>query len=284
MAMDTDLTAARIAHLKTKPWNNRDFSVPEEIFAVPGMLSNQEKRMLYYLARDEYSGEGVIVDMGSFLGGSTICFAAGLRARSFARPVIHAYDLFKLGESERQRDFFPENAPPDLRTRAIFDQYLEDYLGLITVHEGDVLTFPWDDGPIEILFVDIAKSYKVMDHLLMCYFPALVPSKSLIVVQDYLWGTSGPWHHIVMEKLSDYCEYVVDTDINSVVFLLKRGIPREVLSQCRWMEIPMEEKVRLMESAIEKLDTDEKKQLLIESQELLLQGKDRYWGMHYHDL
>jgi hypothetical protein len=123
-----------------------------------------------------------------------------------------------------------------------------------------------------------------MDHLLMCYFPALVPSKSLIVVQDYLWGTSGPWHHIVMEKLSDYCEYVVDTDINSVVFLLKRGIPREVLSQCRWMEIPMEEKVRLMESAIEKLDTDEKKQLLIESQELLLQGKDRYWGMHYHDL
>jgi hypothetical protein len=285
MAMDTDLTAARIAHLKTKPWNNRDFSVPEEIFAVPGMLSNQEKRMLYYLARDEYSGEGVIADMGSFLGGSTICFAAGLRARSFARPVIHAYDLFKLGEasSERKR-YFPENPPPDLKTRAIFDQNLEDYLGLITVHEGDVLTFPWDDGPIEILFVDIAKSYKVMDHLLMSYFPALIPSKSLIVMQDYLWGTTGPWHHVVMEKLSDYCEYAVDTDIASVVFLVKQAIPREILSQSRWLEIPQDEKLLLMESAIEKLDTDEKKQFLIENRELLLQGKDMYWGMQYHNL
>src|SRR3712207_6643352 len=133
--MDTDPTAIRIAYLRTKPWNSRDFAAPEEIFTVPGMLSHQAKRMLYYLARNHYSGEGAILDMGSFLGGSTICFAAGLRQRALSTPVIHSYDLFKLGESERRR-FFPDSPPPDLKTRSLFDHYLRDHLGLIVVHEG----------------------------------------------------------------------------------------------------------------------------------------------------
>lgn len=280
--MDSQMMESRIAHLKTKPWNNKDFSIPEEIFSVPGMLSNQEKRMLYYLTVNDYTGEGLIADMGTFLGGSTICFAAGLQDRLFDRPVIHSYDLFKLGESERKR-FFPDNPPTDLRTRNIFDSYLENYLNLIAVHEGDVLGFSLHE-PIEYLFVDIAKSYKVMDHLILNFFPALIPSKSLIIMQDYLWGTTGPWHHIVMEKLSDFCEYVVDTDIASVVFFLKKKIPQEILEQCQWMNIQMDEKLRLMDRAIEKLDTSDKKQFLIENRELLLQGKDTTWGMHYHQL
>jgi hypothetical protein len=253
------------------------------IFAVPGMLWTQEKRMLYYLARHEYSGEGVIADMGAFLGGSTICFAAGLRDRSLTSPVIHSFDLFKLGEWERQK-YFPDNPPPGDRTRGIFEEHLKDYLGLITVHEGDVLGFPWDDTPIDILFIDIAKSYKVFDHLLLNYFPALVPSRSLIIMQDYLSPQTGPWHHIVMEKLSDYCEYVVDCDAASVVFLLRREIPQEVLEQSRWMEIPMDEKLELMDRAIEKLDTDAKKDFLRSNREILLQGRDQEWGMHYHSL
>jgi hypothetical protein len=38
-----------------------------------------------------------------------------------------------------------------------------------------------------------------------------------------------------------------------------------------------------MDRAIEKLDTAEKKQFLKENRELLLEGKDATWGMHYHD-
>jgi predicted O-methyltransferase YrrM len=281
--MSTHAIAERISRLKTKPWNDKGFSIPEEVSGVPGMLSGQEKRMLYYLARNEFTGEGDIADMGSFLGGSTICFAAGLGGRSFGRPVIHSYDLFRLGESERKR-YFPENPPPDGRTRALFDDYLSDYLQFIEVHEGDVLKFAWNAGPIEILFIDVAKSYKVCDHILESYFPALIPSKSLVIVQDYLWGSTGPWHHVVMEKLSDYCEYLVDTDINSVVFFVKEAIPEHVLRQCRWLEIPMDEKLRLMESAIGRANTEEKKRFLQENRELLVTGKDLTWGLHYHSL
>jgi predicted O-methyltransferase YrrM len=283
--MVSTLFSERVEKLKRRPWNGYEFriTVPEEIFEVPGMLWTQEKRMLYYLAREDYSGEGAIADMGSFLGGSTICFAAGLRAQALEDRVIHSYDLFKLGEAERER-YFPENPPADLRTRAMFEEHLRDYLDLITVHEGDVLGFPWEDGRIETLFIDIAKSYRVFDHLLLNYFPALIPGKSLVVMQDYLSPQSGPWHHVVMERLADYFEYVVDCDCASVLFLLKKEIPSDVLGQSQWMEIPMDEKLALMERAIERLDTEAKRDFLRSNREILRKGLDRNWGMHYHSL
>ncbi len=280
--MDTQSISTRIMNLKTKPWNNKDFSIPEEIYSVPGMLSSEEKKMLHYLSLEDYTGEGVIADLGSCLGGSTICFATGLAKREFNKPILHTYDLFKLGHYEQQC-FFPENPPEDLRTRDIFDKNLKDYLHLIKVFEGDVLNFTATE-PVEYLFIDIAKSYKVMDHLLLNFFPALLPSKSLVILQDYLWGTTGPWHHIVMEKLENYCEYVTDTPINSVVFFVNKEIPLEVLKDCQWMSIPFEEKVRLMDKAIEKQDTEQKKQFLIQNKELLMGGKDLTWGMYYHEL
>lgn len=72
------------------------------------------------------------------------------------------------------------------------------------MHEGDILNESWHCEPIEYLFVDIAKSYRVLDHLLLTFFPTLIPSRSLVVMQDYLWLTAGPWHHIVFEKLNGY--------------------------------------------------------------------------------
>ncbi len=284
--MAADSTDARVQRLREKPWGVFDFrrTIPEdEIFAVPGMLWTWEKRMLYYLAREEFTGEGAIADMGSFLGGSTICLAAGLGDRGFDGRVIHSYDLFKLGEAERQR-YFPERSRGELGVRDVFDANLGKYLSLVEVHEGDVLSFPWENGPIEILFVDVAKSYKVMDHIVTGYFPALMPAKSLIVMQDYLSPQTGPWHHIVLEKLSDYVEYVVDGDTASTIFLLREPIPQEVLEACRWEGIPPDEKLALMDRAIEKLDTEEKKDFLRSNREILVSGRDRTWGMHYHEL
>jgi hypothetical protein len=224
--------------------------------------------------------------MGSFLGGSTICLAAGLRDRQFDRRVIHSYDLFRIepSESAAQRRFFPDALPAGNNSRPIFEQHLRDYLDLIAIHEGDVLTFGPIGEPIELLFIDIAKSYKVMDHLLLNFFPALIPSRSLVILQDYLSPQTGPWHHIVMEKLSDYCEYIYDLNAASTAFLLKREISRSFLEQCLWMNIPMDEKLQLMQKAIDRLDTDEKRAYLISNRQILLDGRDQVWGMHYHSL
>lgn len=277
-ASDLDRTALQ---LREKPWNHDELSTPEAIWQVPGMLWHQEKRMLYWLARHYYRGQGAIADMGAFLGGSTICLAAGLQAAGFDDRVLHSYDLFKLGDFER-REYFPDE--PDADPRAVFDRYLEPYSDLVEVHQGDVLTFPWSGGPIEILFVDIAKSYKVMDHVVRSYLPPLIPGVAIVVMQDYLSPQTGPWHHVVLEKLSPYLEYVVDCDNASALFLLREEIPRNALDACMWESIPLDEKLRLMDAAIEKLETETKKDFLRSNRELLVSGRDMTWGLGYHDL
>jgi hypothetical protein len=273
----------RLERLRSLPFMDDSVPVLEEIDAVPGMLTRHEKKLLYFLARDDYRGDGVILDLGTFLGGSAICFAAGLKDQGFDRRVIHSYDVFKVGLGASQT-YFPEGAPSDLSTRDKFEEHLRDHLDLIAIHEGDVLAATWDGEPVEIMFIDIAKSYRTFDHLLTTFFPALIPGRSLVVVQDYLWGTSGPWHHVVMEKLSDYFEYVADTKQNSALFFLRREIPQSVLESCLWLNIPQDEKLRLMDSAIEKLDTEQKKDYLRQNREILAQGKDTDWGMMYHEV
>ena len=60
-----------------------------------GMTTRQEQHWLRTYAAQTYRGKGAIVDLGCFLGASTIALAQGLTLNSKARRVpIHAYDLF----------------------------------------------------------------------------------------------------------------------------------------------------------------------------------------------
>jgi hypothetical protein len=257
-------------------------TVPRDIFEVTSMLWTEEKRMLYYLAREDYTGSGGIVDMGSFLGGSTVCLAAGLRTRSLTGAEIHAYDLFRLGEWERATYFPDESSRTSVRD--VFEENIARYRELVDVHEGDILTFPWNGSPIEILFVDIAKSYRVFDHLVQSYFPFLILGRSLVILQDYLSPQTGPWHHVVMEKLSSHFEYVADCTAASAIFLLRSQIPRQTLMESLWDAMDLQEKLTLMDRAIERLDTEEKRNFLRSNRKLLVDGRDMTWGMHYHRL
>ena len=54
---------------------------PKAVLDYPSMASRNEKSLLYWLARHVYTGFGVIVDAGVFLGGSTNAFATGLKVR-----------------------------------------------------------------------------------------------------------------------------------------------------------------------------------------------------------
>src|SRR5215472_4247441 len=102
--------------LRGNPWDDRAFSVPPVVEGVPSMLTHHEKRMLYWTTTYAYEAEGLILDQGSFLGGSAMCFAAALRNRGFSSTLIHSYDRFRLGPFERER-WFAEGGPPGDITR-----------------------------------------------------------------------------------------------------------------------------------------------------------------------
>ena len=50
-----------------------------------GMLGLEERKLLYQLARNIYTGEGAVVELGAFCGASTCCLAAGLRDNPTSR-------------------------------------------------------------------------------------------------------------------------------------------------------------------------------------------------------
>jgi hypothetical protein len=260
-----------------RPWINPAFETPPVIGSITGMLTWWEKRMLYWLTLNSYEARGLILDQGSFLGGSTICFASALRNRGFASPLIHSYDLFRLGPFELER-FFGDSAPPGNVTRQIFDANLAGFHDLLDVHEGDLLNRRWPGDPIEILFVDIAKTYLVWDHVLEHFFPSLIPGESLLILQDYLFDRSGPWHHVVMEKLSDYFEIVTDTDVNSVLFRYLGGLTGEMIASAKWQLIPGDERLRLMDRAIARMDTEAKRTMLAGPRQWVLDDISRQAG------
>ena len=114
-----------------------DFApVKELIKDVPGWLSDEEGEALYELAR-ECTGEGVIVEIGSWKGKSTICLGLGSRAGNGVRIfAVDPHADYRHGE-------FKEN----IERSGIAD--------LVTTVKG--LSQEVVDGfeePIELLFVD----------------------------------------------------------------------------------------------------------------------------------
>ena len=114
-----------------------DFApVKELIKDVPGWLSDEEGEALYELAKD-CTGRGVIVEIGSWKGKSTICLGLGSRAGEGVRIfAVDPHADYRHGE-------FKENVE-----RAGIADLVTPVKGLSQDVVDDF------DEPIELLFVD----------------------------------------------------------------------------------------------------------------------------------
>ena len=243
--------ATALQDLRHGVWRERP--VPPVGRTVPTMLMDDELRLLDYLAGDYWRGEGIIVDAGSFLGGSTVALAHGLR-RNLARrgraetPLIHSYDFFRIEDWTRGL-YFPETARAGDSTRALYDANVAEFAPLLRVHEGDITHSAPPAEPIEILFIDIAKHWTVCDWITENLFPRLIPGHSIVVQQDYLWGSSTGWLQVQMEYFHDEFEIVCDTGLNSVAFRLRKKFARGRLRPKLVESLSLAEKTELMERA-----------------------------------
>ena len=127
-----------------------------------GMTSGNEQAFCRDYAREQYTGSGEIVDLGCWLGATTVSFAKGLQrnhrlTRETRRQRIHSYDLFRwhptmerevrgtplAGKFHEGDSFLPE-----------FEKRTAAWSEYFSVHAGDIKAAPWKGGPIELLFVD----------------------------------------------------------------------------------------------------------------------------------
>jgi hypothetical protein len=216
--------------MNTKPWlapNARAGS-----YAL-GMLGLEERKLLYELARNIYTGEGAVVELGAFCGASTCCLAAGLRGNPrTADHRVHSYDCFIANESylvDFIRAQFGESLEMGQSFAAIFRRATAEFADLIEIHAGDLLEQTWPPGaPIEILFVDVAKTLALSGKVLTEFFGHLIPGKSLVIHQDFYHPTAF-YLPVVMDFLRDHFTVIEAGRDWSVVFRLESTIPQEKL-------------------------------------------------------
>src|SRR5271169_5898443 len=216
--------------MNAKPW--LDPNAKAGSYAL-GMLGLEERKLLYQLARYTYTGEGAVVDLGSFCGASTCCLAAGLRdnPRAAGRHV-DAYDSFIANEPylvDFIRTQFGGAIEIGQSFAAIFRLATAEFADLIEVHAGDLLEQSWPSGmPIEILFVDVAKTLALSGKVITECFAHLTPGKSIVIHQDFYHPTAF-YLPVVMDFLIDHFSIIEAGRDWSVVFRLETVIPREKL-------------------------------------------------------
>ena len=174
------------------PWHASPVATDDPRFP-PGCLQPAEAKLLYHVARDCFRGDGAIVDCGSFLGKSAALLAQGVidnpRVGPNPRgPVIHSYDWFRVCD-EHDVGFIRDVMGVEVRigesSRALFERQIARFSHLIRVHEGNFLDAAWTGGEVELLFIDICKSPELNARVLTVMFPALSPTRSIVVQQDY---------------------------------------------------------------------------------------------------
>jgi hypothetical protein len=156
---------------------------------VPRMICPSDQRYLYWLTSQAYSGQGAVVELGSFLGASAIQLGAGLRDAGFDAP-LWCYDKFEWSGSARWSERFGIALPNKANYRSIFLRNVQPVYRHVRAIRTDIKRIKWKEGCVEILFLDAPKRLEDISPALTQFGPHLVPAFSLIVCQDYAHAPS----------------------------------------------------------------------------------------------
>ncbi len=153
-----------------------------ELPEVPGMTSAAECRYLYWLTSSQLAGLGQLVEIGSWLGRSTLHLAAGL-SRSGHEAELHCFDGFTWARSDPKKSDLP--LQPGDNFQKFFEANVSPFKSLITPHRTKIANISWPGAPVEVLFLDAPKKLPEITRCLEVFGPSLIPGKSIIAIQDY---------------------------------------------------------------------------------------------------
>jgi hypothetical protein len=243
--------------------------VPERVQVWPGMISKDERRLLYAIGSCYYSGSGVLVDAGAFLGAATCALATGIkdnfRFQSSELPskVIQCYEL-GLWDSEgfdkyvdKGSDLFQsalstkrytdrESFAPLLRT------LLEEYSELVDLRLGDIAKLITADRPVELVFYDCLNTYESDYAVFKALAGNFVPGRTLVIQQDYFYEGAID-AKLRQEYFSNYFKYLGSVQ-TTAVFRYQKAIPSEDISSDPLIGLDYVEKVKLLEGVVTRVE------------------------------
>jgi hypothetical protein len=183
---------------------------------VPGMTHYRELQYMYWCCAYLHKPGRRVVELGAWMGCSTVAMATGLRQSSDPGGKLVTIDRFVWDEwavaneaaktiaalSSDQRARLSES---DLNPQVndsflpIFRACTEPLKESIEAIDANLDDYQWTGEPIDVLMIDAAKSWETLDQIVRQFFPCLVDG-AVVIHQDYKhWQCH--WLHIVCERM-----------------------------------------------------------------------------------
>lgn len=227
------MTPREPAEFHGAPWRKVRLGQLRDAGRVPAMLGREERKLYYWLTSHWMAGAGDVVELGTFVGGSTAFLASGHAAAGHPGR-IHAYDKFTSAEGLKQRLLYANGIAP-FRGADILPlarDLLAPWAGRLVFHKGEIEVLGWDGGAIELLVVDAFKKAALVDRMTADFYPSLIPGQSALVHQDFLHWTQ-PWLVSQMLRLRDAVEPVAVAAPDTMVFLCRGPLDADRLAHAR---------------------------------------------------
>ena len=158
---------------------------------VPCMMTKSELRYLYWLASQVYTGQGAIVEIGTWLGGSAGYLATGLKDSGINNAQLYCIDRFYWRPIEIEKAHgqnFPVNLQQNKQdTSEIVKKYLTSIYPKVSILKTSIKDLTWNATPIEILHIDAPKDLGTFSMVLKRLSPFLIPGVSIVVLQDFFY-------------------------------------------------------------------------------------------------
>ncbi len=243
----------RVEIFASEPWRDMDETALGPARYVPTMLSPMERLLYVWTTETWAKGHGAIVDLGSFVGGSTALLAEGQRRAGRTAPV-HAFDRFGASPSVKELILYPAGIQPFDETDILplSKRLLAPWAPHVTFHKGQIEDHIWLDGLIEVLAIDAGKTAKGLDRMAEIFFPALIPGRSVVLQQDFLhWKV--PWIPVQMERMANWFRPVAVCPKDTVVYLCTKEVDEAALEAGRVGHLSDEDLLEGINSARQRL-------------------------------
>ena len=220
----------KLASTTDKPVDGSQTWVPKSRI---GMVSPAEMAFFYESAARYVGKEGAIVDLGCWLGSTSIALAHGILSQGSKADhqdeKVLGFDIFQW------EDWMPASIPYCRYLAG--ESFLPEARRIVSEHGGgrveliqaDLRHYQWGDGPIKILLVDAMKTEDLAAQIARSFFPTLVPG-SLLIHQDFKHYFTS-WIHPIHYRLRQYFRFYRSVPLGTVAFQVVAQIPREAIEQ-----------------------------------------------------
>ncbi len=202
--------------------------------ATPGMITPEEERLYYHLARSYWDPQLTYLEVGTWLGRSTTRICQGLESAAPQSWRLFCYDAF-VWRADHMPKAARQGMPPEVARLREGDSFREAFLSLmgsfgdrITTVQGMVQDAPLllaealpARAKLGVLFVDASKGWENA-QLLRAVAPHLT-TDTRIVFQDFFINSAITLQALLM-WLPLEAELVV-SDGGSIVFRVAQEIP-----------------------------------------------------------